>query len=83
MNAIAERFIDSIKRECLDRIILLGEDHLRRALRQYIAHYNAERPHQGIDNELIAPSTTRAAQSGTIVEPERLGGLLRSHSRVA
>ena len=82
MNAIAEQFIGSIKRECLDRIIMLGEDHPRRVLREYVAHYNAERP-QGIGNELIAPSTTRAAQSGAIVEHKRLGGLLRSYSRVA
>jgi len=78
MNAIAERFVGSIKRGCLDRVILLGEDHLRHVLREYVAHYQTERPHQGIGNRPIDPSTTGAAPSGAIVERERLGGLLRS-----
>ena len=84
MNAIAERFIGSLKGECLDRLILFGEDHLRRVLREYIAHYNTDRPHQGIGNELIAaPTTTDSGNPGPIVEHERLGGLLRSYSCVA
>ena len=46
MNAFAERFVGSVKRECLNRMILFGEDHLRRALREFVAHYHCERPHQ-------------------------------------
>jgi len=68
---------------CLHRLILFGDGHLRRVLREYVAHYNAERPHQGIGNQPIAPLTTRARQSGAIVEHSRLGGLLRSYTRVA
>jgi transposase InsO family protein len=50
-NAYAERFIRSIKAECLDRVVPLGEWHLRYLLREFVTHYNAERNHQGIGNE--------------------------------
>jgi len=61
MNAIAERWVKSVKTECLDRLILFGQGHLERALQEYVAHHHTERPHQGIGNELIAaPPTTGA-----------------------
>jgi hypothetical protein len=47
--------VRSIKEECLDRLILLGERHLRCALAEFVAHYHAERNHQGLGNELIEP----------------------------
>jgi transposase InsO family protein len=52
-NAYAERFVRSIKEECLERMILFGEGHLRRTIAEFVAHYHAERNHQGIGNELI------------------------------
>jgi hypothetical protein len=62
-------------------MILFGQSHLERALREYVAHHHSERPHQGLGNELIAgPKTTG---TGTVVETERLGGVLRSYSRAA
>ena len=57
-NAHAERFVRSIRQECLSRLILFGEGHLRRVIGEYLAHYNLERNHQGIGNELIASSST-------------------------
>jgi putative transposase len=54
-NAFAERFVRSIKDECLDRMILFGETSLRRAVREYVAHYHAERNHQGAGNQLLQP----------------------------
>src|SRR4029453_15632936 len=54
-NAYAERFVRSIKEECLDRVVLLGERHLRRTIAEFVAHYHGERNHQGIGNELIQP----------------------------
>ncbi len=71
----------SIKSECLDRMILFGEDSLRRALREYGAHHHTERPHQGLGNKLVAP--IKPVGNGEIVETERLGGLLRSYDRAA
>ena len=53
-NAYAERFVRSIKEECLDRMIPVGERHFRRAVAEFVAHYHRERNHQGLDNELIA-----------------------------
>ena len=50
LNAYAERFVLSIKSECLDRMGLIGERHLRRAVASYVEHYHLERPHQGIGN---------------------------------
>ncbi len=83
MNAYAERWVLSVKSECLDRMILLGEASLRRALREYGAHFHQERPHQGLGNELIAPEHSVGFPTGEIVETERLGGLLRSYRRLA
>ena len=56
-NPHAERFVLSIKSECLDRLILLGESHLRLAVREYVAYYNRERPHQGLDGHFVVPPT--------------------------
>ncbi|MBK8980697.1 MAG: transposase [Planctomycetes bacterium] len=81
MNAFAERFALSIKRECLDRLILFGTGHLDRAVREFVTHYHTERPHQGIGNELIAGIP--AAGTGDVVARERLGGLLRHYERAA
>ena len=52
-NAYAERFVRSMKEECLDRIIPIGEGHFRRAVSECVAHYHRERNHQGLENALI------------------------------
>jgi transposase InsO family protein len=83
MNAYAERWVLSIKSECLDRMILFGEASLRRALREYGAHFHQERPHQGLGNELIAPEHRVDSPTGNVVVDERLGGLLQSYRRIA
>ena len=83
MNAIAERWVLSVKSECLDHMILFGEPSLRRALREYGAHFHGERPHQGLANELIAPGPTVDSPTGEIQETQRPGGILRSYRRVA
>ena len=83
MNAVAERWVRSVKDECLGRMILFGEQHLHRALREYVAHYHSERTHQGLGNELIEPGNDPRPRSGDVVESERLGGLLHSYQRAA
>ncbi len=55
VNAHAERFVRSIKEECLNRIIFFGEQSLRRAITEFVTHYHQERNHQGLDNRLIDP----------------------------
>lgn len=81
-NAYAERFVRSIKEECLDRVVLLGETHLRRTLTEFVAHYHQERNHQGLHDRLIAPERTGPPRA-PIRCRSRLGGLLRYYHRAA
>ena len=81
-NAYAERFVRSIREECLDRVILFGERRLRHVIDEFVAHYHRERNHQGLGNELITPAP--AGAGGTQVRcRDRLGGLLRYYHRAA
>jgi transposase InsO family protein len=83
LNAFQERFFRSLKSECLDRLIFFGEDSLRRAVREYLAHYHRERNHQGLENRLIAPAAGVGETDGVVQCRERLGGLLRYYHRRA
>lgn len=83
MNAHLERFFESLKSECLARLILFGEKAMRNAVGQYLAHYHTERPHQGVGNDLIVPMNQSPSPDDKIETTERLGGLLRSYRRVA
>ena len=82
-NACAERFVRSIKDECLDRMILFGEASLRRALREYDLHYHTERNHQGVANRLLKPVDRGSSTNDPIHCRERLGGLLNFYYREA
>ena len=82
-NAYAERFVRSIKEECLERLILFGERSLRHALREYRLHYLSERNHQGVDNQLLEPTNVVAFSTEPIRRRERLGGLLSFYHREA
>jgi len=81
-NAYAERFVRSIREECLDHLILFGERRLLHVLKEFVAHYHEERNHQGLDNDLIAPAP-RAIGSARVRCRERLGGLLRYYYQAA
>ncbi len=85
LNAYAERFVGSIRRECLDKVILLGEHHLRHVVTEYAAHYLTERNHQGLGNELIRarPATRAANDNGHVHCHRRLGGLLKYYTKEA
>ncbi|MCA9088356.1 MAG: integrase core domain-containing protein [Planctomycetaceae bacterium] len=83
LNAHLERWFRSLKSECLDRMVFFGEAALRRALAAYVAHYHAERNHQGLDNQLIEPGEEVGQMAGTIHCRDRLGGLLRYYHRAA
>src|SRR5256714_13480053 len=76
LNAYAERFVRSIKESCLERLILFGENSLRTATRQFVAHYLSERHHQGLGNRLIIPEASDVDKKGTIQCRQRLGGML-------
>lgn len=81
MNAFAERFVRSIRSECLDRLILVGSRSLDRTIAEFVAHYHDERPHQGLDNDRIRGSVSTG--DGEVVVSERLGGVLKHYRRQA
>jgi transposase InsO family protein len=80
-NAFAERWVRSVREECLDRVIILNERHLRRVLIEYIAYYNARRPHQGIDQD--SPFGLAVPNEGPIGYRNVLGGIIRDYYREA
>jgi transposase InsO family protein len=81
LNAYAERWVRSVKEECLSRLILFGEASLRRALTQYVEHFHHERNHQGKSNVLLFPTVSPDAErAGPIQCRERLGGLLKYYT---
>ena len=83
LNAYAERFVLSIKSECLSKMVPLGERHLRRAVIEFVEHYHVERNHQGLENQLITKSATLANDNSPVLRRERLGGLLNFYYRRA
>jgi putative transposase len=84
LNAFAERWVRSVKSECLSRIIPLGAEHLRRTLDEYLVHYHQERHHQGVGNCLLEPAAANTnSGTGTVRRRERIGGLLSYYYRQA
>lgn len=73
----------TIKAECLDRLIFFGEASLRRAIREFVAHYHSERNHQGLGNNLIAANDAEFASTGAMARRGRLGGVLNYYYREA
>jgi len=83
-NAYAERFVRTVRAECLDWLLILGRRHLERVLRVYTTHYNSERPHRGL--ALQPPDPASAASpppAGKIERRDRLGGLIHEYYRAA
>ena len=83
LNPNLERFMRSIKEECLERMIFFGERSLQVAAAEFLSHFHAERNHQGLDNRLIDPGEEVGRTTGEVVCPERLGGMLRYYYRKA
>jgi putative transposase len=84
LNAYAERWVRSVKEECLARLILFGEASLQHALHEYVAHYHHQRNHQGKGNVLLFPSSSQKhPRVGPMQCHERLGGLLKYYTREA
>jgi len=83
LNAYAERWVKSVKEECLSKVILFGERSLRRVLSEYVEYFHGERNHQGKGNVLLFPRDTNTRRAGPIQCRERLGGLLRYYHHVA
>jgi transposase InsO family protein len=83
-NAIAERWIGSVRRECTDRMLIVGERHLRHVLAEYTDHYNSHRPHRTLAQ---APPDGRAESDAggnvRVLRRDRLGGLIHEYTQVA
>jgi len=82
MNAICERFLGSVRRECLDHLLVLSEAHLRRVLAKYVTYFNDVRPHQGLDQRIPTPPETTPG-TGAVYGVPILGGLHHSYRRAA
>jgi putative transposase len=83
-NAYAERFVRTVRAECLDWLLIIGRRHLEAVLRIYADHYNRERPHRGL--ALLSPDSANATpppSGGEIKRRDRLGGLIHEHHRAA
>ena len=85
MNAVCERFLGGVRRECLDHVIILGERHLRTVLGRYVGSYfNTARPHQGIDQRIpLARHVSASDSAGKIIAFPVLNGLHHDYRRVA
>src|SRR6266849_5742473 len=83
LNAYAERWVRSVKEECLCKVVLFGERSLRRALSEYVEHFHAERNHQGKGNVLLFSRNTDNRGDGHVQCREQLGGLLRYYHQEA
>ncbi len=85
-NAICERLLGSVRRECLDHILIVSEAHLRRVLTEYVMYFNRSRPHQGIDQRVPEPEERLDQLLGTmgkVIAFPVLGGLHHDYRRVA
>jgi hypothetical protein len=84
LNAFAERFVRSVKEECVGRMIFCGRTSLERAMTQYMAHYHRERNHQGIGDEPInRPTAVVRLHRDRVERRQRLGGMLNFYYREA
>ncbi len=83
MNAICERFLGSVRRECLDHLLVLSEAHLQRILRAYVMYFNHARPHQGLLQRIPDPLEERTQNVGVVHAHLVLGGLHHTYHRAA
>jgi hypothetical protein len=82
-NAFAERFVQTVRHECLDHLLIFGERHLQWVLGEYLQHYNRERPHRGLTLGTPERRATENRGDGAVVRVNRLGGLIHEYHRSA
>jgi hypothetical protein len=85
-NAYAERFVRTVRNECLDHLLIVGRRHAEHVLRTYVAHYNAQRPHRGIELSHPDQANTEPKTGSSSVDIERrliLGGLINEYHPTA
>lgn len=84
-NAVAERWVRTVRSECLDHLLIIGPRHLERVLRVYVAHYNAARPHRSLALATPAnqPPAARGSPPPTVLRRDLLGGLIHEYAAAA
>jgi putative transposase len=82
-NAYVERVIGSIRRECLDHVLVLSEEHLRRILKEHFRYYNNSRPHRSLDQNSPVPRSVESSKKGPITSIPEVGGLHHLYQRAA
>ena len=82
-NSFAERFVGTLRRECLDHLLILGEWHLREVLREYARHYNGHRPHQGLQQRPPLHGVNDIDVTARIERRWIVGGLISEYRRAA
>ena len=84
-NSFAERFVGTARRELLDHLLIFGQRHLEHVLREFIAHYHEQRPHQGLEQRVPRPreAIEVGAAAGLVLRHDRLGGVLHEYFRQA
>jgi putative transposase len=82
-NAFAERWVGTVRRECLDRLLILGPWHLEQVVRKYVGHYNVARPHRALGVRPPLPRGQPVGPAGPVLRHDRLGGLLHEYYQCA
>ena len=80
-NAYAERWVRTVREECMDKLLILNEDHLRHVMRDYIGYYNSARPHQGIEQHCPLPNPR--SETGGVVRCRSVLGIIHDYHREA
>jgi transposase InsO family protein len=82
-NAFAERFVRTVRHDCLDWTLIHGRRHLERILDTYVEHYNTHRPHRGLQLSPPIPTTPAPSPTGTVIRRPLLGGVVNEYTRRA
>jgi hypothetical protein len=81
-NAFAERWVRTVREDCLDHLLMISRAHPEQVLSEYVQHYNEARPHRGL--KLVAPNPrSEPRRIGTVIRRDVLGGIIREYERVA
>ena len=82
-NAFAERWVRTVREECLDKLIIINQQHLRRVMPEYTSYYNSSRPHQGLEQRIPVPQREPVVDSGPVICHDVLGGIIHDYQRAA